>query len=562
MNNKTGFGPVMGTDMLGRKLPSAKETGKIKTDKERQVGMFYFLVNALEKRQIPMVIPEIVKKYPEAVNDENHPGWGKMPISYHWGKPFWDFYYSDDEWVIRKHLEMLTLAGVDFLFLDTTNGHYFERIAKMIMRILNQYNEMGWNAPKVMFYTNARSGEEIQEIYENIYKENYMPSTWLCIDGKPAIIGHPEQCSDEVKEFFKVMHSQWPIEPDKVGGWPWMDFKRPQMMYAEEDGKNSVVSVSVAQHPKIYMGDSLMYGEKGNRGRSFHNGIDETENDENAILYGYNVAEQWEVARKYDPDFVMVTGWNEWTAGKWDYDPPRKNGRVVNFVDLSSPEFSRDMDLMEGGYFDNYYMQLIGDIRKYKGCEEIPKQEMKTVEINKDFHQWKDVSVVYRNFEGARIRYCEGFGGIKTNFTVRNNIVESKVAYDDENIYFYVRTETTTTPYFSGGSWMNLFIKTTEREGFDFIVNYKPKDENKTEVIACDETGFKGESIGRVSYYRHNDLMHIAVPRKMLGLEKEKPTFMFKWGDSSEPYTCTEDLYMNGNTAPLGRVCYVFKGKK
>ena len=32
-----------------------------------------------------------------------------------WGKPLWGYYDSADEWVIRRQIELLMLAGVDFI---------------------------------------------------------------------------------------------------------------------------------------------------------------------------------------------------------------------------------------------------------------------------------------------------------------------------------------------------------------------------------------------------------------------------------------------------------------
>ena len=52
MNNATGFGPVLGTDSLGRTLVTAGEAGGIKTDKKRQVGMFYFVWCGTDSPQI------------------------------------------------------------------------------------------------------------------------------------------------------------------------------------------------------------------------------------------------------------------------------------------------------------------------------------------------------------------------------------------------------------------------------------------------------------------------------------------------------------------------------
>ena len=51
------------------------------------------------------------------------------------------------------------------------------------------------------------------------------------------------------------------------------------------------------------------------RGRSFHDGgLDPSPG---AVDRGYNFQEQWKRACELDPPFVMVTGWNEWIAGRF-----------------------------------------------------------------------------------------------------------------------------------------------------------------------------------------------------------------------------------------------------
>jgi len=37
-----------------------------------------------------------------------------------------------------------------------------------------------------------------------------------------------------------------------------------------------------------------------------------------AVNHGYNFQEQWERALQLDPQFIFVTGWNEWIAGRYE----------------------------------------------------------------------------------------------------------------------------------------------------------------------------------------------------------------------------------------------------
>jgi leader peptidase (prepilin peptidase)/N-methyltransferase len=134
------------------------------------------------------------------------------------------------------------------------------------------------------------------------------------------------------------------------------------------------------------------------------------------FVLGYNFAEQWERALETDPPYVFVTGWNEWIAGRWQGTPERP----LNFVDCADIEFSRDIEPMKGGYFDNYYMQLIYYVRKYKGTQPIIKQEeMETASVADCFARFNRSKVVYRDFpKGAMSRNCKGYDTVYTiNFT-------------------------------------------------------------------------------------------------------------------------------------------------
>ena len=49
----------------------------------------------------------------------------------------------------------------------------------------------------------------------------------------------------------------------------------------------------------------------------------------------------------------MVTGWNEWIAGRF-----KREGLPVAFVDQFDQEGSRDIEMMKGGHGDNYYIDF------------------------------------------------------------------------------------------------------------------------------------------------------------------------------------------------------------
>ena len=197
------FGGYAGTDDLGRSLYDATEVGVIGDKGEHYVGMFYFLWHGKHAPTDKIYnLQEILDSTPDADKGKLSTGkYGKVG-EFHWfGEPLYGYYYINDEWVLRKHMELLTNAGVDFLFFDTTNHHTHADTALKIMKILHEMNEQGYNAPGVVFYTNTNAHTMVKNLYNEIYAQNRYPDTWFCIDGKPVMIGPADA---NINDFFTM----------------------------------------------------------------------------------------------------------------------------------------------------------------------------------------------------------------------------------------------------------------------------------------------------------------------------------------------------------------------
>ena len=554
-------GPLMAVDALGRPTPDTASGAPVNRE-NRLVGMFYFLWLGEHGKHKPYDISKIVAEDPDIGHKPASPLWGGHGVYHHWGEPFYGYYYSNDEWVVRRHMKLLMQADVDFLFFDTTNAAIYRENAKLVMRVLQEYHDEGWKIPQVMFYTNTASGLTVLDIYDSIYKPGYCKDTWFCLDGKPVIIAVKEECTPECQEFFNIKMSQWPNEPDKLGGWPWMDFTRPQRVFANLDGVDEVINVSIAQHSgNIRFGDSVLYGETSNCGRAFHNG--QNDPDPDAWKHGFNFAEQFDRGIETDPPSVLIRGWNEWIAGYWSGIPERP----VMFVDAANYEYSRDIEKMRGGYFDNYFMQLVSYVRKYKGTDETPVYPaMKSVGV-----EWRksfDVSpAIYDCFlDGDMNRQAEGQGGvIYTNFTARNVMDKIGVMHDKDSITFTIRTKDQITDPLGAGSWMKIFLNVEGGEGYQYVLNHHTRKDGTTtlgKVIG------EGDDLTTVDipdmmlrYEVRGDVMKISVPRSVIGLDHDNFTLWFKVADSREKYRKVEDFYDKGDVAPLGRLNFVYRGE-
>ena len=139
--------------------------------------------------------------------------------------------------------------------------------------------------------------------------------------------------------------------------------------------------------------------EPGAKGRSFHRGA--TVGEPDAVLHGYNAAEQWERALQEDPRFVFVTGWNEWFAGRFDEFLGVR--LPVMFVDQFDQEHSRDIEPMQGGHGDNYYYQMVSYIRRYKGARPLTPVTSQPIQIDGRFDDW---AAVGRSFATRSATRC------------------------------------------------------------------------------------------------------------------------------------------------------------
>ncbi len=547
---------LCGIDGLDRKVPHPGEVREERLD--RFVGLFYFLWLGQHSTDEAYDITKILDQDSNAVYDQDHPLWGPKKEFHFWGEPLYGYYLSDDEWVLRKHVQLLTNAGIDFLVFDTTNAAIYKNVYDVLFSILDEYYNQGWNVPKFVFYTNTKSGETIKQIYEDIYKGGRYQHLWFHWDDKPLIIGDPKECTDEIQQFFTFRLNQWPNEEKKQGGFPWIDFVRPQRVFKNEKGEIEVINVSVAQHPSVVLSDTPFYGYGGNWGRNYHNGKNDERKD--AIHWGYNIQEQWDFALKKDPKIIFLTGWNEWIAMR--FDGPKE--RPVRFIDQATLEFSRDMEPMKNGYKDHYYMQMVQQIRRFKGLPSLVRNNVKkTINIEDSFTVWQAVKPSYRDFTNdIQPRNHLGYGSFTyQNHTGRNDIDTMKVTRDDRFIYFYVRCVNELTAY-TDPHWMMLLLRTKPDssatwEGYDFIINRQVQDSSVT-IVEQSTGGWNWKEVGRVSYRVEANEMHLAVPLKLIGSESQPLKFEFKWVDNMQNAGDIMDFYVHGDVAPKGRLNYLY----
>lgn len=172
-------------DGLGRTLSDAQDVGGRRQD--RFVGVFYWTWHyRWVHDHEPITTGSVLDKYPEAVNDWEHPAWGNTYDGrpYFWDEPLYGFYTSTDRYVLRKHAELLADADVDVVIFDTTNGTLlFEPAAGPLLEVWSEAKADGVDVPQVAFILNFGGAEDtrtqLRTLYEIMYSQGLYEDLWF-----------------------------------------------------------------------------------------------------------------------------------------------------------------------------------------------------------------------------------------------------------------------------------------------------------------------------------------------------------------------------------------------
>jgi len=545
--------PWPATDALGRILPLATEVGEPKAN--RQVGIFYFLNH--HYRPAIYDIAKILAKDPNAANEPHSPLWGGFHAPHFWGQPLLGYYLSDDTWVIRRHAQLLADAGVDTLIFDTTNAKTYAGTYLKLCELFSEMRRQGDLTPQICFMVNTKAGETAEQLYHDLYKPGLYANLWFRWQGKPLLICDPKAASPAVRQFFTLRRAHWPFTMTNTPyAWHWEAAYPQPYGYTTNQSVAEMVNVSVAQNLRV-KDDKVTNMSNGDaRGRSFHNGHRDTA--PGAIMHGLNFQEQWNRALALDPPFVMITGWNEWNTSRFDNPTTGKSGKRVAFIDQFGPEYSRDVEPMRGGFEDDYYYQMVANIRRYKGAPPLPEGgSSHSIAITGSFEQWRQVQPEFRDHTGETQPrdYFDVADVPVRNHTGRNDLILMKVTGDERNLYFYVQTRAPITPATNAaGLWLLLDTDQNLRtgwHGYDFIIN------REKGCVEHSTGGWNWEPAGKVEIRLAGNELQLAVPRAILGLNQQS-SFDFKWTDNLPQPCDIMNFYTDGDVAPEGRFNFRF----
>jgi len=543
------------TDALGRRVSTHQDVGRPRKDKF--VGIFYFLWMGQHGTDGPYDVTKILAADPDAMKKPDSPLWGPPGAFHHWGEPLFGYYLSDDAWVIRKHAQMLSDAGVDVIIFDVTNQITYQKVYMQLCETFAQVRRDGGKTPQIAFLTPFWDPPKVvKELYENLYKPGLYSDLWFQWDNKPLILADKSKVPYRFRNFFTYRKPEpsYFVGPSGPNQWGWLEVYPQHIFYDEAGpegsraGKPEQMTVGIGQNGKDPQ-RCAAFSESDTHGRSWHNG--KKDERPGTVNLGLNVSEQWERALEVDPEFIFITGWNEWIAIRLS----EFNGvkEPVMLVDQYTQEYSRDIEPMRGGHWDAYYYQMVDYIRKFKGARKPPVVGPLTT--IRDFDDWKRVRTEYLDDAGDTMhRDHPGYDdvGRYVNTSGRNDFVLTKVAHDAANVYFYAQTREAITPH-TDPDWMMLFIDSdgnpsTGWEGYNFVVN------RKVGLLEESTLGWDWHPRATVDYQVRGNELWLAIPRNVLGLNG-RVRFDFKWADNMQSNDIME-FTLDGDSAPNGRFNY------
>jgi hypothetical protein len=576
-------------DGLDRTLPTYKEVGD--KDDEKFVGMFYWIWHEnFAKQYTAKNVQQILNEHPEAINDYNSSVWDQSGdgIPHFWNEPLFGYYTSVDEYVLRKHAEMIADAGVDVIVFDCTNGSQtFDESYEALFRVFEQAKQDGVNVPKIAFILPFAAGEDTKtslvNLYDNIYSKGRYKDLWFMWKGKPLIMAYSESLNKKdaqqrkILNFFTFRENESSYFAKNTSickkTWGWCS-DYPQTKFGTSlCGKTEEMCVSVAQNAangslvamnsesENVQGRSFTHGEYSYTYNKYGKSVTVDRNTEDSMYYGLNFQQQWDYAIKCTPEFIFVTGWNEWIAGRF------KNWCGTNnaFPDECNDEYSRDIEPSAGELKDYYYYQLVSNIRKYKGVSKpAATTGNTTIDIYGSDSQWNNVKNQYNHYvNSTQKRDCHGWVGLQyQSDTMRNDFKSAKVTYDNNYVYFRIETVNDISPY-TDNAWMRILIDSDSDnangwEGFEYIINRNNATSSKVKVEAFNG-GWIFNDVGSGDYYVNGNHMYLRIPRSALGIDENGSVhFNFKLSDNMQTDGDIMDFYKNGDVAPGGRFAFVF----
>ena len=626
---------IVSTDVYGRSFSE----GDVSTS-DKKVGMFYFIwlgehtdngifdVTKLDstedgRKALWSKIEKIDKDGPDSaenyriLEETSSDGTPIVPsplFEFHYfSEPLYGYYCSDDPWVLARHIELLTMSGIDYISLDLTNISIYEKNTRALLEALLKYQNLGWNVPKVTSYITGTTrsiphAQRVLDFYNIFYTNPRYDSLWLRDEetNKPVVsldrVAYYSDLNSIVTANLKIRNTIWPYDKSATlyDDASWMDWEYPQRVYENSDG--NYMSVSVTQHVAGSFGISCnpytkadanvrtIYAEMfnrfdtggntnydSNRGRGWNYELNKNVSED--AFKGTNLETQWSNAINSEKpvDEVFVTGWNEWVAYKLPFESLHGGDRrlddiygkyydTVSFCDTCNEEFSRDIEMTKEGYGDNFYLQNMRLTRDYKFNSSTVKYAGKYATKSLENLSWDNAreyldfteEAFERNFDRADHK------DVYINNTNRNDIKSMKMCHDDNNLYLQIKTNENIIIDEEKDNNLNVLLSIKDSgkpnwAGYNYILNRNPlqNGNGKTKLEVVKEADkFEFEEAGECNYFLKDNVLSIAIPLNLLDIKDNDFTIDFKVADGISDPSNIMNYYVDGDSAPIGRLNY------
>lgn len=544
--------------------------------RQRKTGIFYFVWIGAHGYDVPggngTIVPPTgidgtspfdISELERGHTDISEIPFGPIGAMHHWGKPYLDYYVSNDKWVIRKHAQWLNSAGIDVIFIDLTNGFPYEKTLETLFSVYLDMKAEGSKVPEISFVLNT-APEKVLPVLSSFFANGEYSGLWFRMGGKPFVLAPEGDCRTAYEHQMTFRYCWYDTHGmagnwwgDGSGKWTWGDMS-PQTEVKEE------MSVMAASHPLWNVGRSFT-------GDYFSGGSQPAESTPELRAEARFFRNQWKRAIHCDPDFIFITGWNEWVAQRQQAANTMSFlGKTIRkgdayFVDCYNHEFSRDIEPCADDFKDTYYYMMAEMVRRYKGVSRVPTVNSRhSIAVDGKFRDWNKVGNRYEDYRNDvinRRHYGFGYKNISLeNKSGRNDLLACKICCDAHNLYFYVETAKDITEP-EDPLWMRLFIGTDDEEAesweaFNYMVSTGGRQD--LSLYRCDG-GWSWRRLCGLSFAKNGRQMELAVPLSELGLYgRDSFTVDFKWIDNAVADGDICNCMTDGDSAPDNRWRYRF----
>jgi hypothetical protein len=309
--------------------------------------------------------------------------WGPVPAFHWWNKPAAGYYcLATNDALLKQHARMLRDAGIDFVYVDSTNWQYADNRDNLDSpaSVVAPFNELlkVWNslpdAPKVVPWAPlTKNGNMLQYLLSRL--DSY-PNLKFQYQGKPfALVVNNDTFPMDQAKFRQLsasytLRKMWGLFPQTpTDSWTFMQPCAPG--FKESQGTQpcnqdyAVLNGAIEEIPIAGAYQDTLISLKATATPRFH---------------GKTFAKQFEtLSNNPDTPIALIYSWNEWIAQRFCFDAAGQlagdsrqcstdqfsDGSKI-FVDEYAEEYSKDIEPMAGAPGDRYYQLMKACIELYR----------------------------------------------------------------------------------------------------------------------------------------------------------------------------------------------------